>query len=119
MLKVDLGVRTRALALSIIKLYAKLPKEMVAQVVGKQILRSGTSIGAHYCEAKRSRSTAEFVAKVELAVQELEESIYWLHLLGDAEIIPVDHLQPLHQELKELVAIFTASSKKAKQNSKD
>ena len=83
----DLKTRTKAFALRIIRLYAALPKTAEAQVLGKQLLRSGTSVGAHYREAVRSRSTAEFISKAEGALMELEESSYWLELLADAKIV--------------------------------
>lgn len=71
----DLRKRTKAFALRIIKLYASLPKTTEAQILGKQLVRSGTSVGAHYREAKRARSTAEFISKVEVALQELDEQL--------------------------------------------
>lgn len=82
---IDLPVRTKLFALRVIRLYAALPKTTESQVIGKQILRSGTSVGAHYREAKRARSTAEFVSKIECALQELEETIYWLELLAEGD----------------------------------
>jgi len=84
----DLRKRTKLFALRIIKLYASLPKSTEAQVIGKQVLRSGTSVGAHYREAKRARSTAEFISKIEGALQELDETIYWLELLTESGIVP-------------------------------
>jgi len=110
----DLRVRTKAFALRIIRLYASLPKTTEAQVIGKQVLRSGTSVGAHYHEAKRARSTAEFTSKIEGGLQELEETIYWLDLLGDSEIVPSSRLSDLCREANELIAIFVASVRKAK-----
>ena len=77
----DLKTHTKAFALRIIRLYGALPKTAEAQVIGKQLLRSGTSVGAHYREAVRSRSTAKFISKVEGALMELEESGYWLETL--------------------------------------
>ena len=74
-------------ALRIIKLYAALPKTTEAQVLGKQILRSGTSVGAHYREACRAKSDADFISKIEGALQELDETLYWLELLGAAKIV--------------------------------
>ncbi len=109
--EIDLSVRTRALAVRIIELYEKLPSTVVAQVIGKQILRSGTSVGANYREATRARSPTEFVAKIGICIQELEESQYWLSLLPEAKIIPMKRLELLDNELKELIAILTASAK--------
>jgi four helix bundle protein len=77
----DLRTRTKQFALRIIRLYGALPSGNVAQVLGKQLLRSGTSVGAHYREGCRARSTAEFVSKLEVGLQELDESAYWLELL--------------------------------------
>jgi four helix bundle protein len=110
--------RTKAFALRIIRLYTSLPKITEAQVIGKQVLRSGTSIGAHYREASRSRSSAEYISKTELATQELEETGYWIELLIDAEIVPADRLQPLLDETKELIAIFVTLARKAKERKK-
>ena len=82
----DLKVRTKTYALRIVRLYTSLPKTTEAQVIGKQLLRSGTSVGANYREAYRARSTAEFIAKCGISLQELDETSYWLELLIDAEI---------------------------------
>lgn len=110
----DLKQRTKAFALRIIKLYSALPTTTVAQTIGKQVLRSGTSIGAHYREASRARSTAEYISKIELALQELEETAYWLELLIESEIFTQQKLESLHQETNELIAILVTLSKKAK-----
>jgi len=110
----DLKERTKAFALRIIRLYSALPNTTVAQVLGKQVLRSGTSVGAHYREAHRARSTAEFVSKLNGGLQELEETSYWLELLSEAEIINAQRLQPLAQEAEELTAILVTLIKNAK-----
>ena len=112
--KQDLRLRTRAFALRIVKLYTSLPKTAEAQILGKQLLRSGTSVGAHYHEATRSRSDAEFISKMEAGLQELEETIYWLNLLIDCGIVKKDRLATLCQEADELAAIFVASVKTVK-----
>lgn len=70
-----------------IRLYSALPKSTVGQVLGKQVLRSGTSVGAHYREAVRSRSDAEFISKIEGRLQELEETAYWIELLLESNIM--------------------------------
>jgi four helix bundle protein len=111
---VNLSDRTKSFALRIIRVFASLPKDAVAQVIGKQLLRSGTSVGAHYREAKRARTNAEFISKMEGGQQELEESLYWLELLVEANIISEKKLQPLMNEADELMAIWIASVKKAK-----
>jgi four helix bundle protein len=114
----DLRLRTRSFALRIIRLYASLPKTTEAQVIGKQLLRSGTSVGAHYMEATRARSVAEFISKIEGGLQELEETIYWLQLLIDSAIQTKKRLEPLCEEANELVAIFVSSVRTAKKRSK-
>ena len=110
----DLRLRTRAFAIRIVRLYTSLPKAAEAQVLGKQLLRSGTSVGAHYHEATRSRSNAEFISKIESGLQELEESIYWLNLLIDCGIVKKEKLSGLCKEANELAAIFVASVKTVK-----
>ena len=110
----DLRVRTKSFALRIIKLFSSLPKTNGAQVMGKQVLRSGTSVGAHYREACRARSTAEFISKIEGGLQELEETVYWLELLTESNTVKEERLKPLLQEADELIAILVASVKKAK-----
>jgi len=112
---VDLKTRTMAFAVRIVRLYAALPKETAAQGIGKQLLRSGTSVGAHYREGMRARSTAEFVSKIEGGLQELEETDYWVELLVQADILPEDRLAPLRDEINELTAILVTCSKNAKQ----
>jgi four helix bundle protein len=91
----DLRARTQAYALRIIRLYAALPKTVEAQVIGKQVLRSGTSVGAHYREAWRAKSDADFVNKLEGALQELDETSHWLELLVASGIVKTDRVQAL------------------------
>ncbi|MFN0109432.1 MAG: four helix bundle protein [Blastocatellia bacterium] len=110
----DLRVRTKAFALRVVRLFSSLPKTTEAQVMGKQVLRSATSVGAHYREACRARSTAEFISKIEVGLQELEETVYWLELLTESGIVKEELLLPLIQEADELIAILVASVKKAK-----
>ena len=112
----DLRKRTKLFALRIIKLYASLPKSTEAQILGRQLLRSGTSVGAHYREAKRARSTAEFISKVEGALQELDETIYWLELLSESRIVPEARLTSLKNEAEELMKILVTSAKTAKKH---
>lgn len=100
--KRDLRARTKAFALVIVRLYVTLPKTTEAQVLSRQVLRSGTSPGAHYREATRARSTAEFVSKIEGALQELEETVYWLELLIEAGIIDESAVSGLLQKAEEL-----------------
>jgi four helix bundle protein len=87
-------------------------------VIGKQLLRSGTSIGAHYREGTRSRSDAEFISKIEGALQELEETAYWLELLSESGVVNPERLTDLQQEADELTAILVTCVKNAKQRRK-
>ena len=110
----DLSARTKDFALRIIRLYESLPKSTAAQVLGRQVLRSGTSVGAHYREASRGRSTAEFISKLEVGLQELEETSYWLELLVDGGFVPKSRLADLLDEANQLNAMLTASAKTIK-----
>ena len=109
----DLRERTKEFALRIVRLYSALPKTAEAQVIGRQLLRCGTSVGAQYREAARARSAAEFISKMESTLQELDECGYWLELLGAANIIAPARLFELAGEANELTAIFVASVKTA------
>ena len=98
----------------IIKLFSSLPKSPEAQVIGKQVLRSGTSVGAQYREACRSRSNSEFISKMQSSLQELDETAYWLELLVEGEMVRADKLEELQKETDELIAIFVSSVKTAR-----
>lgn len=111
---VDLRTRTKQFSLRIIRLFAALPKTTEGQVLGKQLLRSGTSVGAHYREATRARSDAEFISKLEGGLQELEESAYWMELLAESGIVAPARLSELPKEADELTAILITCVKKAK-----
>jgi four helix bundle protein len=115
--KAVLKDRTREFSLQVIRLYSLMPKTTVAQVIGKQMLRAGTSVGAHHREGTRSRSDAEFVSKLEGAQQELEETIYWLEPAAAAHVVPTTQLQPLVREADELMAMLVASVKTVKRRS--
>src|SRR6201987_611648 len=94
----DLRKRTKAFALRVVRMFSALPKTTEAQVLGKQLLRSATSVGANYREAFRARSKAEFIAKCGDSLRELEETAYWLELLVDGRIVPPEKLSTLRQE---------------------
>jgi len=112
----DLKPRTKAFALRVIRMDSKLPKnDTVAQVLGKQVLRSGTSVGANYREASRGRSKAEFIAKVGDCVKEIEETEHWLELLVDGGCIPGPQMADLLDETRQLIAIFTTINKRSKE----
>jgi four helix bundle protein len=101
----DLRERTKKFALRIIKLYSALPNSTEAQVIGKQLLRSGTSVAANYREATRGRSDHEYISKLGIVEQELDETILWLELLIDAEIMAKERLHGLLSESDELIRI--------------
>ncbi len=106
--------RTKQFGLRIMKLVDALPKTTSGRAIGNQLVRSGTSVGANYRAACRSRSKAEFIAKIGVVAEEADESAFWLELLMDANILKTDLVSPLHQEAEELTAIFTASGRTAK-----
>ena len=112
----DLRGRTKKFALRIIKLYQNLPHTGEAQVIGKQILRSGTSVGAQYREACRAKSPADFVNMMGGSLKELDETAYWLELLVESEIVPAFKLTDLQKETDELTAIFVSSINTSKRN---
>ncbi len=114
-IKGDLNERTKQFALDIIGLYSQLPKERrEAQVLGDQLLRSGTSVGAHFREAQRAKSNADFINKVQGGMQELEETIYWLELLEGAQLRSPIQVEPLKNEANELMAILVTIVRKTK-----
>jgi four helix bundle protein len=111
----DLRLRTKQYASLVIGLYCQLPKTRAeVQVIGRQLLRSGTSVAANYREASRARSDAEFISKVELCAQEADESSLWLELLHDDCKIVSPQLARLLGESNELISIFVSMSKNVK-----
>jgi four helix bundle protein len=113
-MKEDLRARTKVFALGIVRMFTALPKTEVARVLGRQVLRSGTSVGANYREGYRARSDSEFISKVGDCLKELEETAYWLELLVESSTVPATNLSALQQETNELLAIFTTISKRTK-----
>src|SRR5712692_4114693 len=113
----DLRDRTKNFALRIVEMFSVIPKTTEAQVLGKQVLRSGTSVGANYREAYRGRSKAEFIAKCGDSLRELEETAYWLEMFVDGKIVPREMLSALRQECDELIAIFVTILKRSKETS--
>jgi four helix bundle protein len=116
--KENLKVRTKNFAVRIIRLFAALSKTTEGQVLGKQILRCGTSVGAQYRESPYAKSNADFISKIEGSLQELEETSYWLELLDEMKIFDSDKLRPLRQKTRELTAIFVTIAKKVKARNK-
>jgi len=100
----------------VIRLFQHLPRSTEAQVLGKQLLRAATSAGANYRAAGRARSKAEFVAKIGIVVEEADETIFWLECLMESGIVKPDLLRDLLAEANELVAIFAASQRTARQS---
>jgi four helix bundle protein len=110
----DLRTRTKAFALRIIKMSQALPRSREANVLVQQVLRSATGMAANYRAAGRSRSKAEFIAKIGIVVEEADETVFWLEMLLDSGMVRPEKLQNLLAEATQLVAIFTASRKTAK-----
>jgi four helix bundle protein len=110
----DLKSRTRDFALRIIRVLSALPSRPVAQVIGRQLLRSGTSVGANYREAIRSRSATEYGAKLQLSLMELEESLYWLELLEASQVFSSSKLAAIKTESSELCAIMVTLINKSR-----
>jgi four helix bundle protein len=112
----ELKQRTKQFALRVIKVVAALPKTREADVIGRQLLRSATSVGANYRSACRARSKPDFVAKIGIVEEEADESLYWLELIVEANLLPQERVSALLQEADELVAIFVATGRSAKHN---
>ncbi len=108
--------RTKKFAVRIIKSFARLPKDKAAHTIGRQFLRSGTSVAANYRAACRARSTAEFISKISVVAEETDETLFWFELLIEAELVQMKLLEPLLQECEELLKIFSASLATAKRN---
>ena len=110
----DFRRRTKGVALRTIRLVEALPKKPSALAIGNQLLRSAMSVGANHRAAKRARSEAEFVAKMGIVEEELDECLYWMELLVESGMVPEERLRPLMQEVNELLAITVASIRTTK-----
>ena len=110
--------RTKQFALRIIRLSEALPKSNEAQEIGKQLLRSGTSVAANFREASRARSDAEFIAKLGIVEQEMDESLLWMELLVESEIVALARMQELMTEADELIRIVIKAIQSTKRNAK-
>ncbi|MCW5961712.1 MAG: four helix bundle protein [Pyrinomonadaceae bacterium] len=108
--------RTKSIGLRVIRLVENLPNKMAAQIVGKQLLRSATSIGANYRAACRAKSTADLINKLRIVEEEADESIYWIEILIESEIFPEKKLVKLLSDLDEIVAMTVASIKRLHSN---
>lgn len=111
----ELQARTREFAVRIIRMAEVVSeKGWVGKRLADQLLRSGTSVGAHYAEAKGSRSDAEFIAKIDGALQELREALYWIHLIVETKLLETNRTEPLMKEANEIGSMLAASSKTVK-----
>jgi four helix bundle protein len=116
MTKPDIAERSVAYALGIIKLYRDLDKDNIGRVLGKQLLRAGTSIGANIHEAQGGQSRADFIAKISIAHKEARETAYWLRLIREARILPADQLNDITDETRQLIKILSSILLTAKQS---
>ena len=114
----ELKKRTKQFGLRVISLVESLPTGQTARTIGNQLLRSGLSVGANYRAACRGRSKADFIAKAGISLEEADECLYWMEMLQEANIVPVEKMKDLMKEADELVAIFTSSIKTARANLK-
>ena len=112
----ELKARTKEFAIRIVKLFRALPRTDEARVIGRQVLRSGTSVAANYRAACRARSKAEFIAKIGIVVEEADETVFWLELLIETGIVSPTRMSNLLDEANELLAIFAASQHTAKRH---
>jgi len=114
--KAELLTRTEAFGLRILKLVDHLPRTTAGRAIGNQLVRSGTSVGANYRAACRSRSRAEFAAKLGVVAEEADETVYWLELIREGKLVPENRLADLLKEADELTAIFTAGRRTSSRN---
>src|ERR1700730_8759784 len=101
--------RTKKFAVRVIRAFARLPKDEATRIIGRQFLRSGTSLAANYRAACRARSSADFISKISVVTEESDETLFWSELLIDSELINVKKVQSLMAECEELLKIFSAS----------
>jgi four helix bundle protein len=106
--------RTKLFALRVLKVSQALPKVEEAKVIGRQLLRSGKSVGANYRAVCRARTRKEFIAKIGVVIEEADETVFWFELLIEGGIVPPRRLDALPREANELLAIFCASQRTAK-----
>ena len=114
----ELKRRTKSFAIRIVNIFRSLPHSPDAQTLGKQLLRSGTSVAANYRAVCRARSQAEFIARMGIVVEEADETVFWLELLGETGVVRPERTQDLLNEANELVKIFGASLRTSKQGVK-
>jgi four helix bundle protein len=113
-LRRELEQRTKMFAINTARFVGNLPPTQVANTLGKQLLRSATSVGANYRSAARARSKPDFISKISIAEEEADETQYWLEILHELSLVPDSLFEPLHREAGELTAIFVSSGRTAK-----
>jgi four helix bundle protein len=113
----ELRQRTRQFALRILRLFRSLPKSEEGRIIGRQLLRAGTGVAANYRAVGRARLRAEFISKMGIVVEEIDEVVFWLELITDGGLEPRSRLAELQREAYELLAIFAASQHTAKSHS--
>jgi len=112
--KEELKTRTKQFALRIIRLVESFPRTSTARTIGRQLLRSGTSVGASYRAACQARTRADYISKVGIAIDEADKSLYWMELVVDAKVIPAEKLTALTKEANEIVAVLPATTRTAR-----
>ncbi len=112
----QLQQRTKDFAIRIIRAFIRFPKEEASRIIGRQFVRSGTSVAANYRASCRSRSRADFISKISVVAEEADETLFWLELLVESQLIGRQVVQPLMSECEQLVKIFSASLTTAKRN---
>ena len=115
MTKEEMKQRTKAFGLRVIKLFRALPASEEARIIGRQLLRSGISVGANYRSACRAKSTGDFINKLKIVEEEVDESLFWMELLVEGQLMSEQQVGPLMQEGDELVAIVVAAIKTSRQ----
>ena len=112
----ELQDRTKRFAVAVVRFFSRLPKTEAASVIGRQLLRAGTSVAANYRAACRARSAADFISKISIVLEETDEPLFWLELLVDADIVEPRLTSGVSSECHELLKIFSASLATAKAN---
>ncbi|HVY60814.1 MAG TPA: four helix bundle protein [Planctomycetota bacterium] len=110
----ELKERTKRFAVPVVKMFRALPKVAEARILGRQVIRSGTSVAANYRAACRARSKKEFAAKLGIVVEEIDETVLWLEILVESEIVSASRMRPLLTEANELLSILAASYRTAR-----
>lgn len=112
----ELKKRTKKFALEVIKLAESFPRRITADIIARQLIKSATSVGANYRSACKAQSRPHFISKMNIVLEEADESLYWLELLIESGLVKENNIKNLVSEASELIAIFTASIKTARKN---